>query len=246
MPADYRLSIVVPVFNEERTLPVLIQRLYAACGEIAHVVFVDDGSDDGSLEILRTQARAQDVVLSKPNEGKGSAVRLGYRHTTGRYVIVQDADLEYSPEEIPELLRFAEDGDHLAVFGSRRLKKQKQFKHIIFYIGGSLLTLACNVLFRTNLTDQPTCYKMVRSDLLETIPLREDDFRFDPELTAVLARRGIRIHEYPVSYSPRSVAEGKKISWTDWFKWMWVFLKMRLIPISRLTIDVFRLHDPVA
>lgn len=232
-----RLSIVVPVYNEEKTLPAIIERLYASCGAFAQVIFVDDGSKDHSLTILRSLAHPTDIVVSKENSGKGSAVRMGYRYAQGRYTIVQDADLEYSPEEILALLRFAEEHDFPAVFGSRRLKKQKQFIHLTFFIGGSMLTLICNALYRTKLTDQPTCYKMVRTDILRTLPLQERDFRFDPELTAMLARRGIPIREFPISYHPRSVQEGKKINWRDWFKWVWVFMKLRFVPRSRFSLE---------
>ncbi len=226
-----RLSIVVPAYNEERTIGQIMDRLHAAC-PFAECIFVDDGSRDGTSAILRAKAGPRDAVLGKKNGGKGSAVRMGYAHATGRYVIVQDADLEYSPEEIPELLAYAEEHDLPVLFGSRRLKKQKQFAHLLTYIGGSLLTYICNALYGTRLTDQPTCYKMVCGDILKTIPLRENDFRFDPELTAMLARRGIAIPERPISYHPRTNAEGKKINWRDWFKWVWVFLKLRVVPIS--------------
>lgn len=230
MPA--RLSIVVPAYNEEKTVGQIIDRLHAACGDFAECVFVDDGSTDSTLSVLKTKARSTDVVVSKENGGKGSAVRKGYEHATGTYTVVQDADLEYDPEELPMLLRFAEEGKHLAVFGSRRLKKQKQFAHFATFVGGSLLTYICNFLYQTGLTDQPTCYKMVRTDILKTFPLKEDDFRFDPELTVMLARRGIRIAEAPVSYHPRSFHEGKKINWKDWFRWVWVFCSLRLRPRS--------------
>ncbi|TSC60073.1 MAG: glycosyl transferase 2 [Candidatus Peregrinibacteria bacterium Greene0416_62] len=223
-----RLSIVVPVFNEEQTLSAIIERLYASCGEFSQLIFVDDGSKDRSLEILRSLARPTDIVVTKENGGKGSAVRKGYSYAQGTYTIVQDADLEYSPEEIPLILRFAEEKDIPAVFGSRRLKKQKQFVHLTFFIGGSMLTFICNALYRTKLTDQPTCYKMVRTDILKTLPLQENDFRFDPELTVMLARRSVPIREFPISYRPRSVEEGKKINWRDWFKWVWVFLSLRI------------------
>ena len=222
------LSIVMPVYNEEPTLRTIIDRVFAVFGEDTECIFVDDGSSDNSLAILREVARPQDTVLTKQNGGKGSAVRMGYEHAKGEYVIVQDADLEYSPEEIPGLLKFAKDHGHKSVFGSRRLKAQKQYAHFTFFIGGSLLTMYCNILFRTKLTDQPTCYKMVRGDVLQTIKLKEDDFRFDPELTCSLALKGVRIAEYPVSYTPRSLEDGKKICWKDWFRWMWVFTRMRI------------------
>jgi glycosyltransferase involved in cell wall biosynthesis len=223
------LTVVVPVYNEERTITAIMDRVFAACGDSAECIFVDDGSKDRSLEILRQKARSQDTVLTKLNGGKGSAVRMGYKHAKGFYTIVQDADLEYSPEEIPMLLEFARKNDADAVFGSRRLKKQKQYVHLSFFLGGTLLTYLCNVLYGTRLTDQPTCYKMVKTVILAGIPLRENDFRFDPELTAYLALRKVKIFEYPVSYHPRTVAEGKKICWKDWFRWVWVFLRMRVI-----------------
>ncbi|PIR48364.1 glycosyl transferase [Candidatus Peregrinibacteria bacterium CG10_big_fil_rev_8_21_14_0_10_55_24] len=231
-----RLSIVMPVYNEERTLRQIIERVFGACADSAEVVFVDDGSKDNSLTILRSMARPQDMVLTKENGGKGSAVRMGYQHARGRYTIVQDADLEYSPEEIPELLRYAESRDLPALFGSRRLKKQKQFVHLTFFLGGTLLTYYCNLLYGTKLTDQPTCYKMVRTDILKTLPLKENDFRFDPELTVMLARRGVPIAEQPISYHPRSLEEGKKICWKDWFKWVWVFTVLRFAPSRAFTV----------
>ncbi len=223
------LSIVIPVYNEEKTLEEIIDRVFSACGDIAECIFVDDGSVDRSLEILKKRARSQDTVLTKPNGGKGSAVRMGYDYVKGEYTIVQDADLEYDPDEIPVLLRFAKEHGHRAVFGSRRLKKQKQYMHFTFFIGGTLLTYLCNILYGTKLTDQPTCYKMVRTDILKKISLKENDFRFDPELTCYLALKGVYIAEYPISYMPRTVKEGKKICWKDWFKWVWVFLRMRIL-----------------
>lgn len=227
-----RLSVVIPVYNESATIRLIAERVFRSCGDFAEVIFVDDGSKDDSLQIIRSLARTQDIVLQKTNGGKGSAVRMGYTQANGRYVIVQDADLEYSPEEIPEMLTTAEQGNLQALFGSRRLKKQKQFVHLMFFIGGSLLTYLCNFLYGTRLTDQPTCYKMVRNDVLRTLPLKENDFRFDPELTVMLARRGVTIHEHPISYHPRSVTEGKKINWRDWFKWVWVFISLRFRPAS--------------
>lgn len=232
--AGVRLSIVMPIYNEEPTLRDITARVFAACGDFSEVIFVDDGSKDNSLHIARSLARPQDTVLTKENGGKGSAVRMGYEHAKGHYVIVQDADLEYSPEEIPELLEYAEKHNCGALFGSRRLKTQKQFVHLAFFLGGTMLTHYCNFLHRTKLTDQPTCYKMVRGDILHSFRLRESDFRFDPELTSVLARKGVFIDEQPISYHPRSLEEGKKINWKDGFKWLWVFTKMRLISRKRL------------
>ena len=224
----------MPIYNEGATLEEITRRVHNACGEFSQIIFVDDGSRDQSLVIAQEMAREQDIVLTKENGGKGSAVRMGYEHAEGHYTIVQDADLEYDPEEIITLLEFAEKDNLPVVYGSRRLKKQKQFVHFLFFIGGSLLTHLCNILYFSRLTDQPTCYKMVRTDILKTIPLHEDDFRFDPELTCMLLRRGYTILERPISYHPRSLEEGKKICWKDWFRWVWVFFKLRFVPVSKM------------
>ena len=223
----------MPVFNEERTLPEIIKRVYAAC-PFAEVIYVDDGSTDHSLEILKSLARQTDIVLTKENGGKGSAVRMGYAHAKGIYVIVQDADLEYNPVEIIPMLERAEQENLPAIIGSRRILKQRQYAHIKYYIGGTVLTWIFNGLFGTRLSDQPNCYKMVRRDILDTLPLTEDDFRLDSELTALLARRGFGIDEYPTTYQPRSVAEGKKINWKDWFRAIEVFLRVRFLPRKKL------------
>lgn len=230
------LSIVIPVYNEEATLREIVTRVFDACGDFAEVIFVDDGSKDTSLTILQELARDCDTVVTKQNGGKGSAVRKGYAVASGTYVIVQDADLEYDPEEIPSLLAYAKQHNLDALWGSRRLKKQQQFVHVGHFVGGTLLTWICNVLYGSRLTDQPTCYKMVRNDVLQTLPLKENDFRFDPELTVMLLRRGVTIPEQPISYHPRSMEEGKKINWKDWFKWVWVFVTLRLKPSSYFTV----------
>ena len=225
----------MPIYNEEATLEEITRRVHIACGEFSQIIFVDDGSRDQSLVIAQEMARDQDIVLTKENGGKGSAVRMGYEHATGHYTIVQDADLEYDPEEIVTLLEYAEKDNLPVVYGSRRLRKQKQFVHLLFFIGGSMLTYLCNILYFSRLTDQPTCYKMVRTDILKTIPLRENDFRFDPELTCMLLRRGYKIKEQPISYHPRSLEEGKKICWKDWFRWVWVFVKLRFVSVKKMT-----------
>jgi glycosyltransferase involved in cell wall biosynthesis len=228
-----RLSIVVPTYNEERTIGQIIDRLHASC-PYAQCIFVDDGSRDRTLQILREKCGPNDIILTKENGGKGSAVRMGYDHATGVYTVVQDADLEYSPEEITALLEYAESHSAGAVFGSRRLKRQKQFAHIFAFLGGSMLTVICNILYLTRLTDQPTCYKLIRTDLIRSMRLQENDFRFDPEVTVMLIRRGIHILECPISYHPRTFAEGKKIGWKDWFLWVWVFIKLRFVPAQSL------------
>lgn len=229
-----RLSIIMPIYNEEKTLAEITRRVIQACGAFAEIIFVDDGSTDQSLAIARSLARQEDVVITKPNGGKGSAVRAGYERAKGIYVVTQDADLEYDPKELKIMLEFAEAEEMPAVFGSRRIKKQRQYAHVKFYIGGTVLTWIFNILYGYHLTDQPNCYKMLRRDVLQTFRLTENDFRLDSELTALLGRAHLPIAEVPTSYHPRSVAEGKKIRAIDWFKAVWVFLKFRFLSRAQL------------
>ena len=228
MQSQRRLSIVIPFFNEERTLGVLMDRVHHAC-PFAEWVLVDDGSTDASLAVARARARkGSDLVLTKPNEGKGSAVRIGFAHATGKYVIVQDADLEYDPREILTLLERAETDELPAVYGSRCLRGRPPVAHVKYYIGGVLLTSYVNFLYGTRLTDQNTCYKLVRTDLAQSFPFRHNDFRFDCEMTVFLRRHGHHILELPISYAPRTAAEGKKIGYRDWFRSLWLLTVMRL------------------
>jgi len=227
---QYRLSIVIPFFNEERTLGILMDRVHHAC-PFAELVLVDDGSTDASLAVARARARkGSDLVLTKPNEGKGSAVRLGFANATGKYVIVQDADLEYDPKEILTLLEKAETDALPAVYGSRRLRGRPPVAHVKYYIGGVLLTSYVNLLYGTRLTDQNTCYKLVRTDLAQSFPFRHNDFRFDCEMTVFLRRHGHHILELPISYAPRTAAEGKKIGYSDWMRSILLLTVMRCWP----------------
>lgn len=230
MQAQRRLSIVIPFFNEERTLGVLIDRVHRAC-PFAELLLVDDGSTDTSLAIARSRAREGfDLVLTKPNEGKGSAVRLGFTNATGKYVVIQDADLEYDPREILTLLEKAETDALPAMYGSRRLRGRPLVAHIKYYIGGVLLTHYVNLLYGTRLTDQNTCYKLVRTDLVRSFPFRQNDFRFDCEMTVFLRCHGHHILELPISYDPRTAAEGKKIGYRDWIRSFWLLTVMRFWP----------------
>lgn len=222
-----RLTVVIPCFNEERTVGKILRRVHAAV-PFAEVICVDDGSTDGSLAIMKRFARPSDQVISKDNGGKGSAVRRGIAAARGAYIVTQDADLEYDPNDLDAMLQLAEHQHLPAVIGSRRIMKQHQYAHIKFYIGGTILTWIHNLLFGTHLSDQPNCYKMVRRDILQSLTLTENDFRLDCEITALLAHRGVPMVEIPTSYRPRSVAEGKKIGWIDWFRALGVMVRVRL------------------
>lgn len=227
-----KLSIIIPAYNEASTINALLLRVQEAdIGTYEkEVIVVDDGSTDATPELLgRWKGKVQVYTLLR-NEGKGRAVRTGYAHATGDYVVVQDADLELDPNDLKVLLQKAEEGN-VAVFGSRRLPIHGETrKHGTWYfeLGGILLTWLTNILYGTRITDEPTCYKMVRRDALQKIPLTANGFDFCPELTAQLARRGIRIVEVPIHYTPRSVAEGKKVRLSDWFWAVWTLVKNRL------------------
>lgn len=229
--AERCLSVVMPVFNEERTVEQVVRKVLEQ-PSVAELLIVDDCSRDGTWEILRRTFDGEPRVRlfrHEINRGKGAAVRTGIAHATAEFVIVQDADLEYNPEEFPLLLKPLLDGSADAVFGSRFIGSQE---HRVLYfwhsVGNKFLTLLSNMFTNINLTDMETCYKAVRRELLQSIPLREDRFGFEPELTAKLARRNARIYEVAVSYHGRTYAEGKKINWKDGFRALWCIVRYGL------------------
>jgi glycosyltransferase involved in cell wall biosynthesis len=210
------LSVVVPCYNEERTVATLIERVLESPW-VCEVVIVDDGSTDSSREILEAVDHPTVRVVFHPhNRGKGAALRTGFAHATGEYVVVQDADLEYDPAEYGSLLYPLERGLADVVYGSRF---QSGRPHRVLYFwhstGNKLLTLASNMFTDLNLTDMETCYKAFRREVLEKIEIEEDRFGFEPEVTAKVAKGGWRIYEVGISYSGRTYAEGKKISARD-------------------------------
>jgi glycosyltransferase involved in cell wall biosynthesis len=210
------LSVLVPVYNEERTLTRVMASIVDALPD-SQIVYIDDGSRDSSLKILKENARPQDKVLTKQNGGKGSAIRLGLEHANGDYGVIQDADLEYDPREIKELLTYAETHPDTAVFGSRFLRRNPNI-YPLYLLGNKFLTLVINLLFWSNLTDSYTCIKLFPMALFRSFPLKARGFELEAELCAYPLKRGIVIHELPISYRPRSFAEGKKIRWQDAWK----------------------------
>jgi len=222
------LSIIVPVFNEERTLREIVERIRRHCPD-AQIVFVDDGSTDGSLTILHQISSTADTVLTKPNGGKGSAIRHGLPYCRGRTTIIQDADLEYDPADIPALVREAEQRNLPAVFGSRRLRRQeRQYAKWRYYIGGNLLSTITNVLFGSHLTDMMTCYKLITTPIFQSLSLSAEGFGIEPDITAHLLRRAVPIAEVPIFYRPRTRTEGKKIGWKDFFRCLGTLVRIRL------------------
>ena len=219
------LTIIVPVYNEGRTLKDIMQAITHACSE-AQIVYVDDGSTDSSLSILRACARENDTVLTKQNGGKGSAIILGLTKAEGQYTVIQDADLEYDPREIPILLAAAAAHPGIAVFGSRFLMPNPNI-YKRFLLGNKILTAMMNVLFWSHLTDSYTCYKLLPTKDFLSLHLRSRGFELEAEICARCLMSGIPIREVPISYRPRTIAEGKKINWKDGCRGLLMMLRIR-------------------
>lgn len=227
--ADPLLSIVVPVYNEAATLRALIERVRAQPWR-KEIIAVDDGSTDDSPAILRAlAAEAGDLrVVSLPrNRGKGAALRAGFAAVRGDVVIIQDADLEYDPDDYAHLLVALLDGRADVVFGSRFLGGPHRVLNYHHYVANRALTTLSNLCTNLNLTDMETCYKAFRREVLDGLTLREDRFGFEPEFTARVASRGLKVYEVPISYSGRDYDEGKKIGWRDGVRALWVILRCR-------------------
>lgn len=219
----------MPVYNEEATIEEIVSRVLAVPLRLELLV-VDDGSTDGSREILSDLAakRGFRLFLQEKNLGKGAAVRKGFAEAKGDIFVIQDADLEYSPEEYPELIDLIVRGKADAVYGSRFLGRHRAFLYT-HYMGNRFLTFVTNVLYNTILTDMETCFKAIRADRVRQMTLRSDRFGIEPELTAKLFKMGCRVYEVPITYEGRGYEEGKKISWKDGLEALWVLLKYRVV-----------------
>jgi glycosyltransferase involved in cell wall biosynthesis len=216
----------MPVFNERTTVEAIIRRVLAVPLRIELIV-VDDGSTDGTSEALdRLQPTLGFILLRQANAGKGAALRHGFSKVTGDLVVIQDADLEYSPEEYPDLIELIASGHADVVFGSRFLGRHRVFL-FTHYVGNRIVTLAANVLYNTMLTDMETCYKVMRTEVLRSMTLRSNGFGIEPELTAKIFKRGYRVYEVPITYAGRGYDEGKKITWVAGLVALWVLLKYR-------------------
>jgi len=223
-----KVSIVIPCFNEANTIEYLVQAVLSAPLTNREIIIVDDYSTDSTREILRTKidGLVDKIIYHESNQGKGAALRTGFSNVTGDVVIIQDADLEYNPQEYPELLKPILDGKADVVYGSR-FQGGKEHRVIYFwhYKGNQFLTLLSNMFSNLNLTDMETCYKVFRIDILKKIKIQENRFGFEPEITAKIAQLGCRIYEVGISYSGRTYDEGKKISWKDGLRAIWCILK---------------------
>ena len=227
-----KISIIIPAYNEAETLAGVIEKVESAdFGQVEkELIIVDDGSRDGTSEIVRGFPEKYKKIFHPTNKGKGSAVISGIAVASGDYVIIQDADLEYDPGDIRPMIAEADKDNAPAVYGSRRLglaRKKNPRAGWLFYLGGVFLSWLTNILYGTKITDEPTGYKMIRKDVLDTIPLCSRGFEFCPEITAKLAKRKIPIIEVPISYHPRSKNEGKKIKLRDGLIAIWTLVKYR-------------------
>lgn len=213
-----RLSVVIPCFNEASSILPCLMRVRKAIGSKAQVIVVNDGSTDNTAEVLDLEGASYqiDLVTLETNSGKGAALRAGFERVERQIVAVQDADLEYDPSELVQLVELIDSGEADVVYGSRFSSSQKR-RVLLFWhsVGNKTLTLLSNMFTNLNLTDMETCYKVFRSDIIPLMNLRENRFGFEPEFTAKVAKLGLRVFEVGVSYAGRTYAEGKKISWLD-------------------------------
>jgi glycosyltransferase involved in cell wall biosynthesis len=231
-----KLSVVVPCFNEERSLATIVERVRAAdsCGLALEIVIVDDGSSDRSVEVMKSLAAKHPEIVPLEhgiNRGKGAALRTGFKRATGDIVLVQDADLEYDPADYPRLLKPILDGRADVVFGSRfRSGEETRVLYFWHSVANNLLTLASNMLTNLNLTDMETCYKVFRREILVQIDILEDRFGFEPEITAKVSRLPTRprIYEVGISYSGRTYEEGKKIGFRDAVRALYCIIRYNL------------------
>lgn len=226
-----KLSIVIPCYNELKTIESIVAAVKAAPVAEKEIIVVDDYSTDGTRDLLKSKVASQvdKVVYHEVNQGKGAALRTGFQHATGDVVVVQDADLEYDPQEYPVLMEPILRGSADVVYGSRFMGGQAH--RVVYFwhmLGNKFLTLMSNMFTNINLTDMETCYKMFRREVIQSIKIEEDRFGFEPEITAKVARGNYRIYEVGISYYGRTYAEGKKIGWKDGFRAIYAILKYNL------------------
>ena len=225
-----KLSILIPAYNEASTLLALVERVRKVELPLdREIILVDDGSTDGTTGIARSLAESGvRVLFHERNRGKGAALRTALAQASGDFVLVQDADLEYDPKDYARLLEPLLDGRADAVYGSRFLGGPHRVLLFWHYLGNAFFTLLTNVLYNVNLTDMGVCYKAFRTEALRAIPLESDRFGFEPEVTAKACKRRLRLYEVPISYSGRTYAEGKKITWRDGLTYLWCLLRYRI------------------
>lgn len=223
-----KLSVIMPVYNEETTVAQIVDRLLAAQIPLdKEVLIVDDASSDGTAAVLDRLAFPEVRIIRHPdNRGKGAAIRTGLAEASGDLILIQDADLEYDPADIPNLLEPLLSGRARAVYGSR-FTGAEQNMSLLHRLGNRFLSILTNLLYGSSLSDMETCYKLIDADLMRGVHLTAERFDFEPEITGKLLKQGIKIHEVPISYKGREFHEGKKITWRDGFAALWTLLKVR-------------------
>jgi glycosyltransferase involved in cell wall biosynthesis len=221
-----RVSFLIPAYNEAATIVEVLDRVDALPFE-KQVIVVDDGSTDGTADLVA--ARDGVLLLRQPNRGKGSALRSAIGHIDGDIAVIQDADMEYDPAEVPKLIEPIERGAADVVYGSRLKGGEPQRAYMFWHLlGNRFLSLLTGILYNTTLSDMETGYKAFRSEVLGSLDLRQDDFAIEPEITAKVCLRKLRVYELPISYYGRTYAEGKNITWVDGFKAVWVLISTRI------------------
>lgn len=224
-----QLSVIIPVYNEIKTIEEIIRRVLAT-GKVFEILVVDDGSVDGTRDILpQLESEIVRVVLHSHNQGKGAAVRTGIQNARGDVLLIQDADLEYDPRDFPALLKPLEENLADVVYGSRFLGGARRSTMFWHMVANKLLTFMTNIVYNTILTDMETGYKVFRREKVKDIPLHARGFEFEPEFTAKVLKRKLRIFEVPITFNPRDYSEGKKIKFSDAFVAVWTLVKYRFV-----------------
>ncbi|MDO8509308.1 MAG: glycosyltransferase family 2 protein [Nanoarchaeota archaeon] len=226
-----KISIIVPVYNEEKTILKILEKLTSLNLNLTkEIIIVNDGSIDQSEKIINKYIRSKSKIkslqikyISKKNGGKGSAIKKGIEHCTGDIITVQDADLEYNPQDYKKLIAPIIRKEALVVYGSRFLQSHKPM-YKVYFMGNKFLTFLTKVLYNSKITDMETCYKVFKSDIIKKLDIKANHFDFEPEITARILKQGIKIKEIPISYSPRSIEEGKKINWKDGIQAIWTLI----------------------
>jgi len=226
-----KLSVVIPVFNEYDTIEILLDRVMSV-GLADEIIIVDDGSTDGTRKLLQELAPVHEsirLILHEKNQGKGASVQTGFQAATGDLILIQDADLEYDPKDYVTLLQPIRDGVADVVYGSRFLGAPRRVTMFWHMVANKMLTFMTNLLYNSILSDMETGYKLFKSEIIKDIPLRSKRFNIEPEITAKLLKRRVRIFEVPITFNPREYEDGKKIGLGDAFEAVWALIKYRFI-----------------
>ena len=234
---DIKLSVIIPCYNEKKTIQKVIHSIRECGIPNTEIIIVDDCSTDGTSKLLKTEVchKVEKIIYHKVNRGKGAALRRGFQEATGDLVVVQDADLEYDPKDFLKLVQPFIEGraDADVVYGSRYARSEKyMIKHFYHSMGNKFLTFLSNLFTDLALTDMETCYKMFKRELIQSIPIEEERFGFEPEITAKIAKRFCRIYEVPITYYPRSYAQGKKSGFKDGLRAIYCILKYNVFDIK--------------